>query len=241
MFILTLTVVLLASFGINDSDIAVFYISLMLSHIAGGSLALSIAYMVIPASSKSKVDLSSSSLRIGMSLTVPLIVAFLTAPRWILSLLGPDYSVGGPILFVLALGIFPFIIMLNGISKMNNLNKQKNLIIIGIIQIISFLVAFWLLVPEYETLGAAYAILIAFIVSSIPSAKWLGGNVLKITLTSAVAIVSGWVFGFTLTLLLGLHPIFTILISVGVSLAIVFQQKSISLKEIRQMMGTLSK
>jgi len=236
VIILSLTVVLLASFGVNDSAIGVFYISLMISYLAGGALGSSISYMVIPASSKSKVDLSSDSLRIGLSLTVPLIVVLLVAPSQILSIFGPDYSAGGTILFVLSLGIFPFIIMLNAISKLNNLNKLKELIIIGVIQVFTFLITFWLLVPQHETLGAAYSILIAFVVCSIPSLKWLGKKTLRFVSISALAIVLGWVSGFVMYSVFELHTIITVLSSVGISLILVFSLRNISLSEIRQMM-----
>ena len=50
--ILSLSVVLLGSFGISSSDIGIFYIALMVSIVAIGSLASSMAYMVIPISTK---------------------------------------------------------------------------------------------------------------------------------------------------------------------------------------------
>ena len=70
IMIMTLSVILLASFGISDSDIGIFYIAMMLS-VVGASLASSMSFTVIPASTESKVDLSSGSLRLGLSLTAP--------------------------------------------------------------------------------------------------------------------------------------------------------------------------
>ena len=72
MLMLTISVVLLASFGISSSEIGVFYAAFMLSIITG-SLSSSISFMVIPASSASKADLSVEGLRIGLSLTAPFI------------------------------------------------------------------------------------------------------------------------------------------------------------------------
>ena len=65
--IITLSVILLAPFGISDSDIGIFYIALMISTVGAG-LASSMSFTVIPASTESKADLSSGSLRIGLSL-----------------------------------------------------------------------------------------------------------------------------------------------------------------------------
>ena len=90
MLVVSISVVLLASFGIDDSDIGVFYVASMISIIAG-ALASSIAYMVIPASTISKSDLSHDSLRISLSLISPLIVSLIVAPKFILSLFGDQY------------------------------------------------------------------------------------------------------------------------------------------------------
>src|SRR5918996_866859 len=52
ILITTLSVILLVSFGISDSDIGIFYIVIMLS-IVGGSLASNMSFTVIPASTQS--------------------------------------------------------------------------------------------------------------------------------------------------------------------------------------------
>ena len=81
ILIFSLSIVLLASFGIiHSSDIGKFYLALMISLVIGG-LTSSIAYMIIPPSSVSKTDLSSSGMRIGLSLTAPLISALIVAPK----------------------------------------------------------------------------------------------------------------------------------------------------------------
>ena len=104
--IMTLSVILLASFGISDSDIGIFYIAMMLS-VVGASLASSMSFTVIPASTESKVDLSSGSLRLGLSLTAPIVAALIVAPRDILSIIGPEYASADTILLVLSMGILP--------------------------------------------------------------------------------------------------------------------------------------
>ena len=74
--IYSLSVVLLASLGVSQTEIGIFYIALMLSLVAGG-FAANIAFMVIPASFASKTDMSTDSIRIGLSLTAPLIVTLM--------------------------------------------------------------------------------------------------------------------------------------------------------------------
>ena len=76
------------------------------------------------------------------------------------------------VLVVLAAAIFPYTIVVNAISKFNNLGKPRQIIVIGSIHVIVFLAAFVLLVPTYGTLGAGYSILIASIASAVTSIIW---------------------------------------------------------------------
>lgn len=123
------------------------------------------AYMVIPASSRSNNDLTTDSMRISLSLTAPLIAALIVAPKSILSVIGPDYTSAETILLLLSIGILPSSIAINAISKSNYLGKSRELITIGSIQVLAFLVPFLFLVPLYGTLGAAVSMLIAFVSS----------------------------------------------------------------------------
>src|SRR5919198_4112781 len=167
-FIFSLSVVLLAFFGISQSNVGTFYIALMVSFIAGG-FAGNIAFMIIPISSTYKRDLSAESIRIGLTLTAPLIVALMVAPKSILSIIGSAYVSADIVLLVLSAAIFPYIIVTNAISKFNNLIKPKKIIAIGYVQLLAFLFSFLFLVPQYGTLGAALAILIACTASALAS------------------------------------------------------------------------
>jgi O-antigen/teichoic acid export membrane protein len=62
--IFSLSVILLALLGVQSQDVAIFYMAIQISIVAGG-LVGSMAYMVIPASADSKTDLSTGSIRIG--------------------------------------------------------------------------------------------------------------------------------------------------------------------------------
>jgi O-antigen/teichoic acid export membrane protein len=101
VLVLSLGIVLLAFFGVNSSETGVFYIAMMISMAAGG-FALNMAYMVLPASSESNVDLSSGSLRLGLTFTAPIIAALLTAPAAVLSVIGPEYAAQGIVLLILS-------------------------------------------------------------------------------------------------------------------------------------------
>ena len=216
MLILSLSIVLLASFGVNSSEVGIFYVALMISLVAG-SFASSMAYMVIPASTRSKNDLSTDSMRFSLSLTAPLIAALIVAPKSILSVIGPDYTSAETILLVLSIGILPSSIAINAISKFNYLGKSRELIAIGSIQILAFLVPFWFLVPQYGTLGAAVSMLIAFVSSSIPSVLWSEKKSMRYIGNSAIAIVSGFTLGYLVgTIFDGIHPGVQILTSIAV-------------------------
>jgi O-antigen/teichoic acid export membrane protein len=234
MLILSFSVVLLASFGISTSEVGIFYVAFTLSVIAGG-LASSISFMVIPESSASRTDLSSSSLRIGLSLIAPLISALVVAPSYILSLIGPEYSSAELVLLVLSIGILPSCIIANTIAKFNNVGNTKKIVAIGLVQLFTFLTVFWLLVPLYGTLGAALATLIAFVAGSIPSIIWTQREVLKYISNSCIAIISGVASGYFLLLGFNTHPLEAALFSSAITFTVVVVLKNFTLTEIRQL------
>lgn len=234
--ILSLSVVLLGSFGISSSDIGIFYIALMVSIVAIGSLASSMAYMVIPISAALRTDLSSASSRISMSLSVPMIAAAISSPKFILSIIGTQYVPGEPILLVLSIAILPFSITMNFISKFNNLQMTARLISIGLVEVVAFLLTFVLLVPHYGALGAAFSTLAAFVSSSLLSLAWSERKTIMYVGVSAVAIIAGIVASHIIDLLTtSIHPVATILISMAISLSVVIMLKNISTNEINQL------
>jgi O-antigen/teichoic acid export membrane protein len=237
--IITLSVILLASYGISDSDIGTFYLALMIS-VVGAGLATSMSFTVIPASSESKADLSSGSLRIGLSLTVPLIAALLVAPKDILAVLGMEYAAAHNILLVLSMGILPTAIVMNAISKFNNSGEQRKIIAIGLIQIAGFLTSFVLLVPHYGSLGAAYSILIAYSASSAFSVYWFERLQRRYIAASLVAVIIGWAAGYIISMILD-YSLIVIISSVVTTLVVVFVLKITSTSEIRQVIRNVIK
>jgi O-antigen/teichoic acid export membrane protein len=233
MFIVNLSVVLLASLAISSSDIGVFYIALMIS-ITAASFAASIAFMAIPASSLAEKDLTINGMRIGLSLTVPVITAIIVSPGSILSLIGQEYVAAENVLFILGIGILPSIIGLNAISQLNTKGKSKEIVIIGVIQLVTFLAAFTVLVPQYGMLGAAYSILIGFTISSIPSVIWLGRRSMRYILFSMVAIGIGWSIGELAIEIAHVHTALGVVISSALSFGVIILSKNTSLKEMKQ-------
>jgi O-antigen/teichoic acid export membrane protein len=237
MIIINLSVVLLASIGINQGDIGIFYITLMIS-IVIGSFASSMAFMVIPAFSESKKDFSSDSLRISLSIITPVITVMLVAPEQVLSLINSNYEVGAPLLLVLAIGTLPFSITVNTIARLNNLKKSKKLIFVGILQLSTFLISFFLLAPSLGSLGAAFAILLAFIASATVSLIWSGRSSLKHAAYSFLSVFVGAALGYIVYLMsieasLSQPQIPAIITSVVVSAVVIIGSKNLSVREIR--------
>jgi O-antigen/teichoic acid export membrane protein len=238
ILIFSLSIVLLASFGISSSDVGIFYIALTISLVAAG-LTTSMAYMIIPASSASMSDLSSGSMRFSLSLTAPLIATLIVAPEAILYMIGPQYVPAQTILIVLSIGILPSCITLNTISKFNNLGKSKKLISLGSVEILTFLVSFFFLVPHYGTLGAAFSTLIAFICSSVLSILWSGRKIARYVVNCILAIIAGIISSRVIELALGIQPLAQILISVGITLLTIIALKNTSTDEIRHIVNVL--
>ena len=235
--IITLSVMLLAPFGISDSDIGIFYIALMIS-VVGASLATSMSFTVIPASSELKADLSSGSLRIGLSFTAPLIAALVVAPRDILSTIGMEYATAHTVLLVLSLGILPTAIVMNAISKFNNLGEHRKIIGIGLIQIAGFLTSFVVLVPYYGTLGAAYSILIAYTASAVYALCWSERAERRYIANSIVAVVLGCAAGYAISLVLD-HSLAIVATSVIITSVILLALKNTSISEMRHLIETV--
>jgi len=243
VLVFSLSVVLLASFAVPSSDIGVFYIALMISFIVS-TFVSSMALMLIPGSSTSKEDLSTVTTRIGISLTAPLIAALIASPKLILSIIGTDYVSGATILVVLSFAILPFSIMINAISKFNFKNDPKKLILIGSTQLLTFLITFYFLVPNYGTLGAAFSILIASIASFIPSIAWSDRILIRYIINTCIAILVGCVAGFGISSLNGesvLIQIASVLSSITVTFAIILGLRNTSTNELTQLIKTFLK
>ena len=239
--IVTLSVVLLASFGISSSEIGIFYIALMISVVAGGLIS-STAYMVIPASSMAQTDLTSGSIRIGVSLTAPIIALLLSSPYFVLSLIGAEYVSGQILLMILAAGILPFAVATNTISRFNYLGMSRRLLFIGSLQIIGFIVSFFLLVPPLNGVGAALSILISYSVSCIPALIWSEKILLRYIANAAIAIIAGWSVSYIVKLSLPygiINEIATLLTSIIVTIVIIVALKNTSITEVRTLLQSI--
>lgn len=227
-----LVVFLLPIFHFEESEIGVFFMALVISWVIG-SLSTSLAQMVIPASSKSNTDLSAESMRISLGLTSPLIVAIMIAPGTILSIIGSEYYVAANSLFVLLVSIIPFIVTVNSISRFNNLNQTKEIIIIGLVQTYVLIAAFVFLIQDYGILGAAFAVLISSSVSATLCLILSGWKQFRFSLVAIFSVSTGWVIGYAINSISMVYLPLSIPIGMGVSFLIILGFKIISISEIR--------
>jgi len=232
--IIFLSVVLLASFGIDADEIGIFYMVLMITVIVGG-LVPSMAYMLIPTSSESNRNFSSGSIRLALTLTAPVIAALISGPEYILSLLGSGYISGSDVLILLSICILPSSVVMLSISIFNTQGRFKELLIIGSLQVFIFIVLFNFLVPAYGILGCAISMLAAFIISSMFALSRFDRINIRYLLNSGVAILVGCVPAYVLGHFMHLNPLILIIISMLLSSFALIKLKNTSVEEINRL------
>lgn len=238
-FVMNLSIVLLASVGaVNSSQVGVFYIELMIT-IAAGSVASSIAYMIIPVSaselSKAGSTIASGGIRIAFCLTAILIVALLAAPTFFLSLVGPNYSSETTTFYLLALSILPSAVLNMSIARLNASSRHRELIVIGTVQVLIFTSTFFIMLPSYGMTGAAGSILTSFSIAAVISLIWYHEQAYLRSIASAsLAITCGLLVGYIFEILIPLaSPIIIISSAMAVSIALLYATRAISLTDIR--------
>ncbi len=231
----------MAVFGIEASQIGIFYMAITISLVVGG-FATNVALMVIPASSKSDDNIAPSGLRIALTFTVPFVILLITHSSMILGLIGNNYISASLELTILGLSILPASITIITISEFNTNRQFKKILIIGIAEIAAFLLSFSFLVPTTGILGTSLATLIAFLISSILSILWINRKSIKYIINSLVALVSGIIVWKILVLLMGDGQILSAIIIVSilmVSTITIFYLNKITLSELKGMMQAM--
>jgi O-antigen/teichoic acid export membrane protein len=215
----------------------------MISVVAAGLIS-STAYMVIPSSSVAQDDLTTGSIRIGMSFTAPVISVLLSSPKLVLSVIGPEYVYGHVMLLILAAGILSFARATNTISRFNFLGMTRKLLVIGSLQVIGFIVGFILLVHTFEGVGAAIAIFVSYSISCIPALIWSDKILLRYLANTVIAVIAGTGVSIIAGILLpeGLITHFiSVTTSVIVTLIIILTLKNISASEVKKILKAVVK
>jgi O-antigen/teichoic acid export membrane protein len=186
----SLSVILLAAFTSNPTLVAVFYIALMVS-VAVAGFSISLATMAIPAAA-SAGELSSTSLRMGLCMTAPVVTVLVIAPNLLLGLIGKIYMQGASSLIILSLALFPITFLANIVAKLNHTTMLRELALLGSIQLGAFLLLFAILVRPYADIGVSLAILGSGITACVVSLRWATKAEIKSLGVAITSVACGW-------------------------------------------------
>jgi len=118
------------------------------------------------------------------------------------------------------------------IKKIIIVRKQiKELIVMGAVLMSTFLTAFWLLVPQFQSEGASTAILIGFIITSILTLIWSERKLFKFIIIAMVAVGISSSIGYLLLSVL-YYEIIVIIITAAIAFVIVLALKLTSTTEL---------
>ena len=115
------------------------------------------------------------------------------------------------------------------------------LIILTQSNMIIFILSFAILVPIYETIGAAISVLIASVISSLllllTNAQYDSLRYVKFT---CLSVIVGFVVGHLLNLKIGTEEQFlTIIPAVVISIVVIFLSKNMTIKETKFILNSL--
>jgi hypothetical protein len=118
------------------------------------------------------------------------------------------------------------------ISKLNNLGKSKILILAGSVQIITFFVFFYLMVPIYGTIGCSVSVLAAYVSSSLVLIILTERSSIRYIAYACIAVLAGFFVGQLAGIIVGHeHPILIVILSVVVSTIVILTSKNMTVKE----------
>ncbi len=210
----------------------VLYISLMVI-LAITAIPNSLLNAALPIGTRRNVDPFTESLRIGLALATPIIVAVVAAPKTILSLINPELIEGADTLRILLLSITPLIALTATITKLNKERKTKTLAFIGAIRLILLMALLVPLTRSYGTLGTAIAFLAANTLT-LPIALRHIPNTLK-------TIVIPWKLHIAAMLFSYLTPVnepITAITAMAASIIVLHLTKTITVSELYNTLKT---
>jgi hypothetical protein len=100
--------------------------------------------------------------------------------------------------------------------------------------------SFFILVPYYGGLGAAYSILIAYTASAVFAVSLFERVQSKYVAISVVAVIIGCISGYTINFIFD-HSLFAIVSSVIATLVVLLALKGTSVSEVRALIRNVNK
>jgi O-antigen/teichoic acid export membrane protein len=240
LLVMNLGVVLFAYLSFDPNKVGMFYMALMIV-VVSGEFATSLSTMSLPSSVINGKNIVSYSTKLSLTLSAPLISILLTAPNFILGLLGKSYYSGGSTLFILSLTIIPTALVLNALAKFNSENKLKDAVMMGIIEIGIFLASFLPLSAILSVDGIALAILISYMGSGIFASRSFGKQTMRVVMITCLGVMCGYATGF-LTGTFYDNPILKIILAAVTTLMVIIGLKAITYQELKNLCsGVLAK
>ena len=136
----------------------------------------------------------------------------------------------------------PTIIVINSISKFNNSNDSRKILVTGSVQVAAFLVLFSIFVPIHGIFGAAFSIFVAYLASSVPPLVWSNRAARRYVLKSTLATFSGVLLGYGIiwgTNTTFVHAIIALCTSVALTTVITLLLKNTTPKEIKEILKSI--
>jgi O-antigen/teichoic acid export membrane protein len=116
----------------------------------------------------------------------------------------------------------------------NSTGRSKQITAIGLIQLLSILLALFYFVPLHGTFGAAISIYIAYVASSLPSIIW-SRVTMNYLFRYLLPILSELVIGYFIRMFFNSNPLAIISIAIIITLAVSMGLKNTSPNEINRM------
>ena len=136
------------------------HISMMIA-LAIAAIPGSLLSAALPIGTRRNIELFADSLRIGLALATPIVVAVITAPKTILTLINPELVEGADTLRILMLSTTPLATLTAAITKLNKERDTKALTIIGVARLTLLIALLVLLTKTLGIMGAAIVYLAA--------------------------------------------------------------------------------
>ena len=121
----------------------------------------------------------------------------------------------------------------------NNQNKTKELLLLGIVLVSTLLITFWIFVPIYGIMGSALAIFVSYTICSVLASRWFERTIVRHVITAGVSIALGWTLGYTLNSFTDVNTYVVLAASTVLSFLLILGLKHISGFELKQMVKSV--
>ena len=138
----------------------ILYISMMVA-LAVSAIPNSLLRAALPIGTRRNTEPFAESLRIGLVLATPIVVAVIAAPRTILTIINPELVEGADTLRIMMLSITPLATLTATITKLNKETNTKMLTTIGVVRLAILVAILPSLTKTLGITGAATAYLVA--------------------------------------------------------------------------------